>query len=440
MNEIQLNAAILEFKRKFNIEKSIEGTLAYKLNEDIQKGLSEKEILENFEKSFSSDLQSKFPNGGWRTVNGAKVFINNGKVVAGLGGFNKEIDKFFEGKKGKKGKEGEKKDNNKYTSENFKDDLRSILGNRMSAGSISEKDGIHVVWGKNKEYKDWEKIRVFDESEDNHKVKVFDADNKGMFDVVEYVKSKKDSKPKQEEKKDSDSKQETFRDKIMNANVDIEEKFNMLNDYQRKYNLSENAKKNLDKIREDLVILREKEKNKIKQSKEKKETSKPEVSQDKKKIVKEIANLTVQARELNKKQIYDPKTFEINKDTLKDMIDVSSQIDEKILSKETRDKIDDIKEDLDNFVTKDIYVQMSSGRKGKFLNTDKDFESNLKDKKTLSDKLKFIVGEYEKEDGEGNSQIVGIDEHFEKVKDLLVDITREHSNKKVTEALNYKLF
>src|SRR5690606_18174915 len=56
---------------------------------------------DSFDKSWSSDLQSKFPNGVWRTVNGAKVFINNGKVIAGLDGFNGEIDKFFEGR-GKK--------------------------------------------------------------------------------------------------------------------------------------------------------------------------------------------------------------------------------------------------------------------------------------------------------------------------------------------------
>ncbi len=57
---------------------------------------------EDFYKSWSSDLKQKFPNGDWRTVNGAKVFINNGKVVAGLDGFNGEIDKFFEERKVKK--------------------------------------------------------------------------------------------------------------------------------------------------------------------------------------------------------------------------------------------------------------------------------------------------------------------------------------------------
>ena len=52
-------------------------------------------------KSWSGDLQKRFPNGNWKTVNGARVFMNGSKVVAGLDGFNGEIDKFFESK-GKK--------------------------------------------------------------------------------------------------------------------------------------------------------------------------------------------------------------------------------------------------------------------------------------------------------------------------------------------------
>lgn len=55
-------------------------------------------------KSWSGDLQKRFPSGSWKTVNGAKVFVNNGKVVAGLDGFNGEIDKFFEEKEKKEGK------------------------------------------------------------------------------------------------------------------------------------------------------------------------------------------------------------------------------------------------------------------------------------------------------------------------------------------------
>ena len=77
---------------------------------------SASEDLNDIEKGFSSDLQKRFPNGGWRTINGAKVFVNGGKVVAGLGGFNKEIDKFFDDKKGG----GDKKQSPKGESKEYK--------------------------------------------------------------------------------------------------------------------------------------------------------------------------------------------------------------------------------------------------------------------------------------------------------------------------------
>lgn len=63
--------------------------------------LQKSETKEEFEKAWSSDLQKRFPSGSWRTINGSHVFIHDGKVIAGLGGFNKQIDEFFEGKKGK---------------------------------------------------------------------------------------------------------------------------------------------------------------------------------------------------------------------------------------------------------------------------------------------------------------------------------------------------
>jgi hypothetical protein len=51
-------------------------------------------------------VPSDRPSGSWRTINGAKVFINGGKVVAGLNGFNDHIDKFFSEKKAKQGESG----------------------------------------------------------------------------------------------------------------------------------------------------------------------------------------------------------------------------------------------------------------------------------------------------------------------------------------------
>ena len=67
------------------------------------------QLRQEIEKSWSGDLQKRFPKGDWRTINGAKVFINDGKVIAGLDGFNKEIDKFFESKKKTESKKAESK-------------------------------------------------------------------------------------------------------------------------------------------------------------------------------------------------------------------------------------------------------------------------------------------------------------------------------------------
>lgn len=50
-------------------------------------------------KGFGSDLMAKFPEGSWKTINGAKVFVHGGKVVAGLDGFNGKIEDAFKEKK-----------------------------------------------------------------------------------------------------------------------------------------------------------------------------------------------------------------------------------------------------------------------------------------------------------------------------------------------------
>jgi hypothetical protein len=76
----------------------------------MQDNLDSNYNREDFLKGFGADLEKRFPNGSWKTVGGSKVFINGGKVVAGLDGFNKEIDKFFEGKKAKQSSSKSKED------------------------------------------------------------------------------------------------------------------------------------------------------------------------------------------------------------------------------------------------------------------------------------------------------------------------------------------
>lgn len=68
----------------------------------VENNLIKSENKEDFLKGLGSDLEKKFPKGKWVTMSGSRVFINGGKVVAGLDGFNKEIDSFFDKKKEKK--------------------------------------------------------------------------------------------------------------------------------------------------------------------------------------------------------------------------------------------------------------------------------------------------------------------------------------------------
>lgn len=99
-------------------------------------------------KSWSGDLQKRFPNGSWKTVNGAKVFVNGGKVVAGLDGFNGEIDKFFDGKRKKEDsskENSEKRERTKRRVELAEKMLQSIPGfsyNNRKLEEICAKDFI----------------------------------------------------------------------------------------------------------------------------------------------------------------------------------------------------------------------------------------------------------------------------------------------------------
>ena len=122
MNNILNKSIQNDFQNRFNIEKSQIGSPAFFMQEDIEKGLESDDLVSrksfyleksDLFKSFSKDLQDKFPNGSWRTINGSHVFINNGKVIAGLDGFNEHIDKFFAEKKKKEEGNSISKEQNK---------------------------------------------------------------------------------------------------------------------------------------------------------------------------------------------------------------------------------------------------------------------------------------------------------------------------------------
>jgi hypothetical protein len=81
-------AELENIKQKINLYKNI----GYSDNDIFHElTIHEKEFLI---KSFSSELQDKFPEAEWKTINGAKVLVNDGKVIAGLEGFNGTIDEF----------------------------------------------------------------------------------------------------------------------------------------------------------------------------------------------------------------------------------------------------------------------------------------------------------------------------------------------------------
>ena len=77
-----------QISQEIGVERSMENSDISIFLKSFKENLIGAVDRDSFDKSWSSDLQSKFPNGSWKTVNGASVFINNGKVIAGLDGFN----------------------------------------------------------------------------------------------------------------------------------------------------------------------------------------------------------------------------------------------------------------------------------------------------------------------------------------------------------------
>ncbi len=70
-----------------NIEKSINPAFDIAL-----KIASEGGTYEDFQKAFGKDLQSKYPDGSWKTINGSHVFVNGGKIVAGSENLKNHFD------------------------------------------------------------------------------------------------------------------------------------------------------------------------------------------------------------------------------------------------------------------------------------------------------------------------------------------------------------
>lgn len=127
-----------------NDDIGFEITKRYLKREALVKGFSDIEAdslirkYDDLYKAWSTDLMKQFPNGSWRTINGARVFIDGGKVVAGLNNFNGKIEDFFKEKRQAESKPETKSE----TSKPAKSELDTAIENWDAAklkDAISEK-------------------------------------------------------------------------------------------------------------------------------------------------------------------------------------------------------------------------------------------------------------------------------------------------------------
>jgi hypothetical protein len=192
-----------QLSQEFNVNRQIAGTDEHDFIKSMFENLYTCSDRECFDKSWSGDLQKRFPNGGWRTVNGSRVFINGGKVVAGLGGFNGMIDKFFEEKESK-----DKISFNDLSAEEQRSLWYNAVGKDGFKGSFKEFSGLHkdkkipkslLDSVKNKIQENLKKVE--EEKVNNKKTEQpkpetdAEADNRRLLDFFKLVKDSDYNKP-----------------------------------------------------------------------------------------------------------------------------------------------------------------------------------------------------------------------------------------------------
>lgn len=171
-----------QFSQEFHANSQIAGTDEHDFLKSMYDNLYSCYDKEGFEKSWSPDLAKRFPNGGWRTVNGSRVFINGGKVVAGLGGFNGMIDKFFEEKK------------SKSTEFSIKDKIESLDNKKKELlEKVNKLSKEH-----NKKYKDMDIESAMSDEEKKSKQQIADLHSEINQIVAEKKELGKQDKPKEE--------------------------------------------------------------------------------------------------------------------------------------------------------------------------------------------------------------------------------------------------
>lgn len=156
------------------------------------------------------------------------------------------------------------------------------------------------------------------------------------------------------------------------------------------------------------------------------------------KVIEKISELAGLTKKLNSSEAYNKKTFVFKHDTVSQMADVASKINQKFLSKETKDKISDLMDTIDTFTSRDRYEGRKHGE-------NKGFKTKLENASTLPGKLKFLAREIKSsntndghDDKHGNLFVDN--ETISEIKDLLVEASKEYGNNKATDVMNYKLF
>jgi hypothetical protein len=218
-----INNSIIDTERDFELFKSVTLNL-----------LQSCDSKESFEKSWSGDLQKQFPNGVWRKINGASVFINHGRVVAGLDKFNGMIDDFF-------AKKSEKKEGENKTSDSS---LQRVKHAQFGEGNVLEQDDKTITIqfdteGKKKLLKQFVKLETLSgekiesnieqSKEDKKEIKLIPKDNKKELSLEEQIDELKAGRTLTEIKeKDKKSyyKIQSLKDKI--AQIKLEETGNVV--------------------------------------------------------------------------------------------------------------------------------------------------------------------------------------------------------------------
>lgn len=363
-----------QISQEIGVERSMENSDISVFLKSFKENLIGAVDRDSFDKSWSSDLQSKFPSGSWKTLNGARVFVNNGKVVAGLDGFNGEIDKFFDGK----GKKESKKPVNERSQKEIHEEKQKIANSMPKP--INK-----MTWEEFKPYGVEMQKQSAHSQPDSYYERMAKMEHdwaikndKSQYEVNDKQKKSSTNKPEG----DGKSKPKTINDGV-SVNADVKDKMEVIKDFKSK------------------------------------------------------------ADNLKKSELYGGKgrgKYDVNPETVQKIIDLSNNIDSKMLSSKSKDNLNKVLEELD-MVNADIW---SKGNR--LIARNYDFTEKLEEAKTIGGKLNVINDQLKLEqegedyDQEEHGALSLYEDGIEMAKNFIDEVSDEYINKNTTEVLNYKLF